>query len=94
MTNCDNECWAGFKITKKNPYTFHHCRTKKCDGGGVNVRNGAVLSQSAHRILHKIESVDPCLYEEINNILIEINEDKSAAEERKQKIKKLMKGYI
>lgn len=65
--------WMGYKLSKNNPYTYHHL-IKKCDGGNVNVKNGAILTNDAHEYLNVIEAYDIELYEYINNVLKQINE--------------------
>lgn len=65
--------WMGYKVSKDNPYTYHHLK-KKCDGGKENIKNGAILTNYAHEYLNIIENYDYELYEYINNILLQINE--------------------
>ena len=66
-------CWLGYKITKKNPITYHHCITKACDGGKRNLENGALVSKIGHQYLHLTEVYDYEVYRELNNIFQEIN---------------------
>ena len=40
--DCYEKDWMGFKITKKNPYSFHHI-VKSCDGGKTIINNFAIL---------------------------------------------------
>ena len=65
--------WMGYKVSKDNPYTYHHLK-KKCDGGKENIKNGAILTNYAHEYLNIIENYDYELYEYINNVLLQINE--------------------
>ena len=30
--------WMGYKVSKDNPYTYHHLK-KKCDGGKESIKN-------------------------------------------------------
>ena len=43
--------WMGYKVSKDNPYTYHHLK-KKCDGGKENIKNGAILTNYAHEYLN------------------------------------------
>ena len=66
--------WMGYKVSKDNPYTYHHCYVKKEHGGKETVANGAILTKIGHEYLNIIESRDIELYNYINNILKQINE--------------------
>ncbi len=61
---CDEYDWFGDKITSDNKITYHHI-LKAEHGGRESLANGALLTQSMHRLVHLIEYVDPELYEEI-----------------------------
>ena len=65
--------WMGYKLNKDNPYTYHHI-LKKENGGKERIENGAILTRIAHEYLHKIECKDIELYNYINNVLKQINE--------------------
>lgn len=64
--------FMGYKVTKHNPYTYHHI-LKRCHGGNETLENGAILTKYSHQYLHVIESRDLEMYNQINNILKEIN---------------------
>lgn len=66
--------WMGFKVSKENPYNYHHCFKKRCHGGKETIENGAILTKTGHEYLHIIESRDIELYNYINNVLKQINE--------------------
>lgn len=68
-----NICWMGYKVSKDNPYTFHHLK-KKEHGGKEEIKNGAILTDIAHRLLNIVESRDKELYDLLNNVLWQINE--------------------
>ena len=74
-------CFMGYKVSKENPYTFHHLK-KKEHGGKEELENGAILTEIAHKYLHIIESRDKELYELLNNVLWQINEQGFAPLER------------
>lgn len=74
-------CFMGYKVSKDNPYTYHHIK-KKENGGKEEKKNGAILTDIAHRYLHIIESRDKELYDLINNVLWQINEQGFAPLER------------
>lgn len=65
--------FGGYRITKDNPYTYHHI-TKKSLGGKETIENGALLSLFFHQYIHIIETREPELYNYINNVLRQINE--------------------
>lgn len=65
--------WMGYKLNKDNLYTYHHI-VKKEHGGEETIENGAILTKIAHEYLHKIECKDIELYNYINNVLKQINE--------------------
>lgn len=66
-------CWMGYKASENNPYTFHHLN-KVEDGGEMDIKNGAILTFTAHEYLHIIESYDLDIYLYLNNVLRCINE--------------------
>ena len=61
-----------FKITKHNPLTFHHVE-KACEKGKRNLKNGALLTNTAHEYLHIIENLDYDRYVVINKLFTLIN---------------------
>lgn len=65
--------FMGYAVNKENPYTYHHIK-KRCLGGKEESKNGAILTKFAHEYLHIIETRDLQLYEYINNVLLQINE--------------------
>lgn len=65
--------WMGYKVSKDNPYTYHHLKKKEY-GGKEDLKNGAILTDIAHKYLHIIESRDKELYDLLNNVLWQINE--------------------
>ena len=65
--NPDGFDWMNFKVSKDNPYTFHHILEKR-NGGGKTIENGAPLTLDAHTLLNMLERYCPSLYEELQNI--------------------------
>lgn len=65
--------FMGYKVSKHNPYTYHHI-LKRCHGGDETLENGAILTKFSHQYLHIIETRDLEAYNQINNILKQINE--------------------
>lgn len=65
--------FMGYKVSKDNPYTYHHL-IKRCYGGKETIENGAVLTKNSHEYLHIVETRDLELYNYINNVLKQINE--------------------
>lgn len=74
-------CFMGYKVSKDNPYTFHHLK-KKEHGGKQEIKNGAILTKIAHQYLHILENRDKELYDLLNNVLWQINEQGFAPLER------------
>lgn len=54
--------WMLYKVTKDNPYTFHHIEERK-NGGQYTTDNGALLTRNAHQLLNMMEKNDIELYE-------------------------------
>jgi len=65
--------WMNYRLTKSNPYNFHHI-IKKEHGGKAKVENGAILTATAHQYLHLIEHYEYQLYLELNSMLEVINQ--------------------
>ena len=76
-----NVGWMGYKVSRDNPYTYHHIE-KKENGGKETLKNGAVLTDIGHKYLHIVESRDKELYDYINLVLQQINEQGFTALER------------
>ncbi len=64
--------WMGYKITQKNYVSYHHILEKR-NGGIESVDNGAILSRTSHKLLHKIEQINYDLYLEWQLLFLEIN---------------------
>lgn len=66
-------CWMGYKLSKKNPYTYHHiCEAR--NGGRVTIENGAILTRLAHDDLNELENRARYLYRELNGMFKELNQ--------------------
>lgn len=71
--------WLGYKVSRNNPFTFHHIQ-KKEHGGLYTYNNGAILTGgvgSSHEYLHIIEVKDYDLFVYLNNLLKAINDQRS-----------------
>ena len=66
-------CWMGYKLTKANPYTYHHIREAR-NGGKVTLDNGALLTRFAHDDLNEMENRARYLYRELNALFKELNQ--------------------
>ena len=83
--------WMGFTLSKKNPLTYHHIK-KESDKGKKTVENGAPLTKDAHRFLNCLERMKPELYDEWNDLFLDINRSEAPLTmEHKEKIKTLRK---
>lgn len=65
--------WMGYKMTKNNPYTFHHIKEKR-DGGKAEIKNGAILTADAHHYLNYLDSYCPEAYDKFQEIFRFIND--------------------
>lgn len=70
-------CWMGYKLSTKNPYTFHHIHEAR-NGGKLVMSNGAILSRVAHNDLNRMEQrcKTKKYYEELNKLFKELNNTK------------------
>lgn len=62
--------WMGYKISKKNPYSFHHINKN----GKTSISNLAILSKYSHKFLNYLERDYINIYDELNIIFKEIIE--------------------
>lgn len=74
--------WLGYKITRKNPYSYHHC-FKKIYGEYEDLDKdyllniGAILSAEGQAYIHSFENNgDYQGFRELNEILLELNQTK------------------
>ena len=65
--------WMGYKMTKNNPYTFHHIVEKR-DGGRAEIKNGAILTEQAHQYLNYLDLYCPEAYDKFQEIFRFIND--------------------
>lgn len=77
-----NVDWLGYKITRKNPYSYHHC-FKKIYGEYEDLDKdyllniGAILSREGQKYIHSFENNgDYKSFNELNKILLELNRTK------------------
>lgn len=64
--------WMGYKVSRKNPYTFHHIQERR-NGGRSVISNGAILTKQAHAYLNYLEQFCPMAYDEYQAIFKWIN---------------------
>ena len=72
LTIYGEACWMGYKVSKKNPFTYHHIVERR-NGGGVTMDNGAVLTRIAHDDLNRIEQARRSYYKALNELFKELN---------------------
>lgn len=70
--------WMGFKVTEENKPSYHHIEKaedlrKKKESDIATLDNGAYLGKKSHELLHKIEMIDKELYNNWNELFLEIN---------------------
>jgi len=73
--------WMGYPFDSFDDLTYHHITkasilrfSSKDDK--ATLQNGALLTDLSHQILHKIETIEPDLYELWNSIFILINKSR------------------
>lgn len=66
--------WMGYTLEKGEYFSYHHTVIPKCDNGPYSMENGSILIQTAsHDYIHTICRYRRDLFNEITDILIEIN---------------------
>ncbi len=70
--------WMGFKVTEENKPSYHHIEKaedlrKKKESDIATLDNGAYLGKKSHELFHKIEMIDKELYNNWNELFLEIN---------------------
>ena len=71
--------WMGFRITDENKPSYHHIEKaedlrKKKESDIATFDNGAYLGKKSHELLHKIEIINKELYNNWNELFLEINQ--------------------
>ena len=85
--------WLGCKLTRQNPYTYHHI-FKACYGGPVSLDNGAILTSSPHNWLHRVEMNQLMCYNKLNELFKWLNETKAPPTlEYWRELKQLLEWY-
>lgn len=90
---CKNYDWFGVPVTLSDKITYHHI-TKAENGGDETLENGALLTQSMHRLLHMMEFINPELYEEAKYWFEIINKTRRPLNEEFQEIMTSLKERI
>ena len=63
-------CWMGYTLDRKNPFTFHHIFEQR-RGGKALLENGAVLTSHAHRDLNQLDMHQRAMYRDLNILFTE-----------------------
>lgn len=85
--------WMNFKISKKNPLTYHHI-DKRENGGKSKTNNGALLTKKAHIFLHCIEHNNIEMYNQLNYYFKIINSNQELTLATMDLIKKIILEYL
>lgn len=64
--------WMGYIWTPRNPYTYHHCKELR-NNGKTTVRNGAILTNTAHIDLNYYDNRLNHIYRELNALFMMLN---------------------
>jgi len=69
--------WMNFKLTKNNPYTYHHIVERR-NGGPRTLDNGAILTSIGHNLLNILDIYCPDAYNDLQNVFTKINSSKDS----------------
>lgn len=72
--------WMGDKINDDTILTRHHIK-KKEDGGEDDISNYAILTENSHHFLNFLEDNYFYEYNEINNLLLNLNKTRTSPDE-------------
>lgn len=84
--------WMGYKVTKKNPYTYHHILERR-HGGKLTIDNGAILTRDAHDHLNYLEAYVPEAYDDWQRFFRYINAKKTPLSKDDLEVIKLITYY-
>ena len=84
--------WMGYKVSRDNPFNFHHIREKRY-GGKETIDNGAILSRRAHDHLHFLELYIPEAYDDWQRFFRYLNAKKEPLTEEDYEIIKKITYY-
>ena len=65
--------WMNFVLSRDNPYTLHHIVEKR-NGGGKSLKNLAILTKMAHKLLNIFDRWCPDAYDALQEVFRKINE--------------------
>lgn len=95
MWDMDKIDWMGYKISRQNPFTYHHAFIPARFGGKMTINNGAILcGQTSHPYIHVIENWDEDRFEYLTSILHEINDQRRMPTlEQFKKMRSCLEGF-
>lgn len=64
--------WMGYEIDDENDAVYHHIVSEK-DGGSNDIENGAILGRRSRHMLHRLQNVDPELFNAWNDVFLIVN---------------------
>ena len=83
--------WLGYENDER--YSYHHLK-KKSDGGKTTIENGSILHQSTHQYLHTIELYEYDMYLRLNQILKDVNKQRTmTTKEQLEEIKFILLSF-
>lgn len=89
--NTFNLDWMGDNIKSPSDLTRHHIKKKQYNGEN-NINNYALLTTESHHLIHYLEINYNKEYNQINNLLLELNHSKKEpTEEYYSQIKSILK---
>lgn len=94
-----NYDFMGFKFNRTSELSFHHLviphrECKGIENDGYVKWNGAILVQAtSHEYLHTIEIYDRASFEQITDLMIQMNNNGTLDEERLFEIEKILRGF-
>lgn len=84
--------WMGYKVTKKNPYTYHHILERRY-GGKLSIDNGAILTRDAHDHLNYLEAYVPEAYDDWQRFFRYVNAKKRPLTKEDYELMKMIAYY-
>lgn len=84
--------WMGYKVSRNNPYTYHHILERRY-GGKLTIDNGAILTRQAHDHLNYLEAYVPEAYNDWNNLFKYFNAKKAPLTKEDYELIKMVTYY-
>lgn len=84
--------WMGYKVSRSNPYTYHHILERRY-GGKLTIDNGAILTREAHDHLNYLEAYIPEAYDDWQRFFRYVNAKKKPLSKEDYELMKTIAYY-